>query len=109
MNDIRAGRKVLLKGRIVSPVDMMGDQIKIAEDGKWYPHLSLRPLTNEQFHESEIAKMAELVSGKPIVTAKAQGKGFEFVLDDNTRVGLAYSTEHGLELFVYDSEGTRVM
>lgn len=109
MNDVNTGRKVLLGGRIVTPVGMYGDQVKIAEDGKWHPHLSLRPLTEDQFHEATIDHMASLVAGKTIVTAKAKGRGFEFILDDNTRIGLAYSTENGLDLFVYDPEGNKVL
>jgi len=109
IDDLNSGRKVLLGGRIVTPIGMYGDMVKIAEDGKWHPHLSLKPLTEEQFHEAELEKMSEAVSGLPIVKAKAKGRGFEFILEDNTRVGLMYSTEQGIELFVYDSEGKRII
>ncbi len=34
-DDIRAGRKVLYKGRIVTPIGMRGREVRLAEDGKW--------------------------------------------------------------------------
>jgi hypothetical protein len=107
--DIRSGRKVVLKGRIVTPIEMAGDQIKIAEDGLWHPHSSLQPLTEDQFHEAMIQEMASLVEGKVISTAKAQGRGFQFVLDDNTRVGLSYASNGRLELSILDPSGQRLM
>jgi hypothetical protein len=106
---LKRGTKALLRGRIVTPIDMGGSDVKIAEDGEWYPHAALRPLTEEQIREDAISQMSKLVEGKQILTVKAKGRGVQFVLDDNTRVGLDYASGENLELSVVDPDGERVL
>jgi hypothetical protein len=106
-NDIANGTQVLLRGQIVTPVDIGGDKVKIAEDGQWYPHAALRPLSEDQIREDVILQMSEMVAGKQILTLKAKGRGVQFVLDDNTRVGLDFSSGDNLELSVIDPDGKR--
>lgn len=115
-DDIKNGRKVLLQdsrsalnGRIVTPIDMAGREVKLAEDGQWHLHEFLRPLAQDQIQEELISSMVSLVEGKSISTMKAKGRGVEFVLDDNTRVGLALTSGEDLELSVTDSDGQRIL
>jgi hypothetical protein len=53
--------------------------------------------------------MADLVNGKSISTMKAKGRGVEFVMSDNTRVGLTITAGENLELSVTDSDGKRIL
>lgn len=108
-DDIKTGRKCLLNGRIVTPIDMAGRKVKLAEDGQWHLHELLRPLTEDQIREDLVAAMAALVEGRAISTMKAKGRGVEFVLDDNMRVGLTITTGENLELSVTDSDGQRIL
>lgn len=108
-NDLKTGRKCLLNGRIVSPIDMSGRKVKLAEDGKWHLHEHLRPLTEDQIRDEVVAAMSALVSGKSISTLKAKDRGVEFVLNDNTRVGLTVTSGDYLELSVIDSDGQRIL
>ena len=108
-DDIKKGRKVILNGRIMTPIDMGGHKVKLAEDGKWHLHELLKPLTQYQIREELISTMADLVEGKSISTMKAKGKGVEFVLSDNTRVGLTITAGENLELSVTDSDGKRIL
>lgn len=108
-DDIKNGRKCLLKGRIVTPIEMGGRHVKIAEDGQWHLHTLLQPLTQDQIREELISEMADLVEGKSISTMKAKGRGVEFVLNDNTRVRLTITSGENLELGVIDSDGQRIL
>lgn len=115
-DDIKSGRKVLLQnsrsvlnGRIVTPIGMSGRKIKLAEDGQWHMHESLRPLTEDQIRGEHIRAMVALVEGRQISTVKAKGRGVEFVLNDNTRVGLTITSGENLELSVTDSDGQRIL
>lgn len=108
--DLKNGRKAILKGKIVTPIDMGGDKVKIAEDGQWYRHVEMSPLTEDQIREEFIIELSNLVEGKQITTMKAKGRGVEFVLDDNTRVSLDYDPENPhLKLRVIDPEGKRIL
>lgn len=108
--DLKNGVKVVFKGRIVTPIDMSGEQIKIAEDGKWHRHEAMSPLTEEQFREDTVLQLSNLVEGKQITTMKAKGRGVQFILDDNTRVSLEYDPENpNLKLIVIDPEGKRIL
>lgn len=107
--DLKAGRKCLLGARIVTPIGMRGRDVKLAEDGKWHPHESLRPLTEDQIRAEVVAAMSGLVEGKHISTMKAKGRGVEFVLNDNTRVGLTITSGENLELSVISSDGQRIL
>jgi hypothetical protein len=108
-NDIKSGKKCLLKGRIVTPIDMGGRSVKLAEDGKWHLHESLRPLTEDQIRDEVVETMAAFVAGKSISTLKAKGGGVEFVMSDNTRVGLTITSADSLKLSVTDSDGKRIL
>lgn len=108
-DDLKTGRKCLFKGRIVTPIDMAGRKVKLAEDGQWHLHEHLKPLTQYQIREELIKAMADLVEGKSISTLKAKGRGVEFVLSDNTRVGLTFTSGENLELSVTDSDGQRIL
>jgi hypothetical protein len=108
-SDAKNSRKVLYKGRIVTVLDVSGAVVRIAEDGKWYPHIDFRPLTEDQLREEFIQKMSVLVEGKKISTLKAEGRGVQFVLDDNTRVGLDFASQENLKLSVIDPDGKRIL
>ncbi len=109
IDDIKNGKKCLLNGRIVTPIRMAGRDVKLAEDGKWHFHESLRPLTEDQLRDEVISAMSGLVEGRSISTMKAKGRGVEFVLSDNTRVGLTITSGENLELSVTDSDGQRIL
>jgi len=109
-DDLRNGRKAILRGRIVTPIDMSGAEAKIAEDGKWYLRADMSLLAEEQLREELVQNMSNLVEGKQITTMKAKGRGVEFILDDNTRVSLDYSPQNlNLKLMVTDPEGKRIL
>jgi len=109
-SDLKNGRKAVYKGRIVTPIDMGGDQVKIAEDGQWHHYLELSPLTEDQIREEVILELSNLVEGKQIATMKAKGRGVQFILDDNTRVGLDCTPGNAdLKLSVTDPEGKRIL
>ena len=108
-DDIKRGRKVLLNGRIVTPIELGGRKVKLAEDGQWHMHEHLLPLTEDQIRDELVAAMSALVAGKHISTMKAKGRGVQFVLDDNTRVGLTITSGEKLELSVTDSDGQRIL
>ena len=109
IDDIRAGRKVIYKGRIVTPIEMSGAKVKLAETGQWERHLDLRPLVSEQIREAFIEDVLSLVEGKSIVTIKTLGKGFQLVLEDNTRVSVDYAPDELLSISVLNPEGEKVL
>jgi len=88
---------------------MSGDQIRLAEDGQWHPHLQMLPLTSEQIRQETIDQMAAEVAGKTIATLIPEGAGVSFVLEDNTRVGLSYGPDNTLKLSVTDPDGERIL
>lgn len=112
--DVRRGRKVIgckgpIRGRILTPTSLSGTSVKIAEDGEWYPQAWIAPLAEEQIREELIRTMVDFVEGKSIINLKANGPGVEFILDDNTRVSLKYSSEGLLALGVIDALGNKVV
>jgi len=109
VKDVKQGCKVLLNGRIVTAIELSGGNAKVAEDGKWYSQLDLRPLTQDQLRDEVISQMSALCQGKSIVTLVAKGKGVQFVLDDNTRVGLDYTSKGYLKLSVVNADGKKVL
>jgi hypothetical protein len=109
VEDVRRGRKVVLGGKIVTAIDLSGAKVLIAEDGQWHPHDSVHPLTEEQLRDERIQEMSRLVEGKQIVTLLRKGKGVQFVLEDNTRVGLDYASKEDLTLSIVDPDGTRIL
>lgn len=107
--DIKKRRKVICKGRIVTPIAMAGTVVQMAEDGKWYEHESLHPLAEEQIHELLVQEMVAHCAGKPIITLNAKNKGVQFVLEDNTRITLSCRSGGKFQLSVTDSEGQKVL
>jgi hypothetical protein len=108
--DLKKGRKAIFRGNIVTPIDMGGDKVKIAEDGQWHHYLDLSPLTEDQLREEVILELSNLVEGKQITSMKAKGRGVQFILDDNTRVGLDCAAGSAdLKLSVIDPEGKRIL
>jgi hypothetical protein len=108
--DLKNGRKAIFRGRIVTPIDMAGADVKIAEDGLWHPRAEMSYLTEDQIREEVMLELSNLVEGKQIATMKAKGKGVEFILNDNTRVGLDCAPGNSdLKLSVTDPEGKRIL
>jgi hypothetical protein len=108
-DDVRRGRKVVLGGKVVTAVDLSGASVMIAEDGQWHSHDRVYPLTEEQLQDELIQEMSRLVEGKQIVTLLRSGKGVQFVLEDNTRVGLDYVPGEDLTLSIIDPNGMRIL
>jgi len=109
VEDVQNGCKVLLKNRIVTAIELSGRNAKLAEDGKWYSQLELRPLAQDQLRDELIDKMSAFCQGKSIVTLVAEGKGVQFVLEDNTRVGLDITATGDLKLSVVNADGRKVI
>ncbi len=109
-NDIVNRRKVLLKGRIVTVIDLAGSKACIAEDGKWYEHKMFFELTDKDIVQVRLERIAALVAGKSIATLKSNGTGIQLVLEDNTRLGITYTRDgEGISFSVIDSSGTKVL
>lgn len=108
--DLKNGRKAIFRGRIVTPIDMAGADVKIAEDGLWHPRAEMSYLTEDQIREEVILELSNLVEGKQITSMKAKGRGVQFILDDNTRVCLDCAAGSAdLKLSVIDPEGKRIL
>ena len=109
-DDIVNKRKVLLKGRVVTIINLAGRSACIAEDGKWYENRLFYELTDADKVKVHLEKISALVSGKTIATLKSKGTGVQLVLDDNTRFEVTYSQDgEGLVFSVIDSDGTKVL
>ncbi len=108
-DDIRSGRKVIYRGRVVTPVEMAGATVKLAETGQWAHLDEIRPLVAEQIHEDFIHSMLPLVEGKSIAMVKTQDKGFQLVLEDNTRISVGYAPGGSLNISIMDPEGERIL
>ena len=108
-DDIRSGRKVIYRGRVVTPVEMAGATVKLAETGQWAHLDEIRPLVSEQMHEDFIRSMLPLGEGKSIAMVKTLNKGFQLVLEDNTRVSVGYATDGSLNISIMDPEGERIL
>ena len=108
--DVANRRKVLLKGRVVTVIDLAGRKARIAEDGQWYDNKMLFELTDEDRVQVRLEKIAALVTGKTIATLKSNGTGIQLVLEDNTRLGITYSKDDvGIDFSVIDTDGTKVL
>ena len=108
--DIVNRRKVLLKGRVVTVIDLAGRRARIAEDGEWYEHKMFFELTDKDIVQIRLERIAALVSGKTIATLKSNGTGIQLVLEDNTRLEVTYSKDgEGISFSVTDSGGTKVL
>ncbi len=108
--DIANRRKVLLKGRVVTVINLAGSKCCIAEDGKWYENRLFHELTDEDRVKVRLEKIAGLVAGKTIATLKSNGTGIELVLEDNTRLGIKYHKDgEGIVFSVTNSGGTKVL
>ncbi len=109
-NDVVNRRKVLLKGRVVTVIDLAGSKARIAEDGEWYEHKMFFELTNKDIVQIRLEKITALVTGKTIATLKSNGTGIQLVLEDNTRLGVTYSKDgEGISFSVVDSGGIKVL
>ncbi len=103
-------RKVLLKGRVVTVIELAGSKAKIAEDGKWYEHKMFFELTDKDIVQVRIEKIAELIIGKTIATLKSNKTGMQLVLEDNTRLDVTYSRDgEGITFSVINSDGKKVL
>ena len=103
-------RKVLLKGRVVTVIDLAGRRARIAEDGKWYEHKMFFELTDKDIIQIRLEKIAALVAGKSIATLKSNGMGIQLVLDDNTRLEVTYVRDgEGITFSVLTSDGNKVL
>jgi hypothetical protein len=107
--DVANRRRVVLKGRIVTIIDIAGREAKIAEDGQWYKHSEFHPLVEEDIQVEHINAVIDKIAGKSIATLKPLDTGFQFVLEDNTRVDVRYGAGEELNVIVYDSNGERVL
>lgn len=109
-DDIVNRRKVLLKGRVVTIIDLAGRKARIAEDGQWYENRMLYELTDKDIVQVRLEKIAALVTGKTIATLKSNGTGIQLVLDDNTRLGITYHKDgEGISFSVTDSDDKKVL
>jgi len=107
--DVASRRKVVLKGRVVTIIDISGSTAKIAEDGQWYKHSEFYPLVKEDLQAEHINAVMEKITGKGIAALKPLDTGLQFVLEDNTRVDVRYSASEALNVVVYDSNGEQVL
>ncbi len=112
--DIKSGKQVVgsrgpLRGHILTPTAMSGSKVKLAETGEWYEHTWLKPLAEAQIREALVQKVLGFAEGKAIVSIQPSGRGVQFVLEDNTRIRLAYSAQDDLRLSVRDSTGKQVL
>jgi len=108
--DAKNKRRVILKGRIVTVIDMSGSKVRIAEDGLWYEQNLFFELTDDDKIQEHLGRIKELVAGKSIATLKPNETGIQLVLDDNTRLGVTYSkNEEGITFSVTDSNGNKVL
>ncbi len=109
--DVANRRQVLLKGRVVTILDLAGSVARIAEDGKWYEHKMFFELTDKDIVQARLEKIAALVTGRSIATLKStNGTGIQLVLEDNTRLEVTYSKDgEGIAFSVIDSNGKKVL
>ncbi len=103
-------RKVLLRGCIVTVIELAGSKARIAEDGKWYEHKMFFELTDKDIVQVRLEKIAALIAGKTIATLKSNGTGIHLVLEDNTRLEVTYSKDgEGITFSVLNSDGNKVL
>lgn len=107
--DVANRRRVILKGRIVTVIDIAGRKARIAEDGKWYNHSEFFPLAEEDTRSEHLCSVSDNVVGKAIAAIKPLGTGFHFILEDNTRMVVSYGIGDPLNVTVYDSDGNKVL
>lgn len=107
--DIKNRRRVILKGRVVTIIDLAGRKAKIAEDGQWYPHKMFFPMTEKTILLDHIEDLKSRVAGKSIATLKHTDTGIQLILDDNSRLDIRYAKDKdGLTFSVIDSDGNKV-
>ncbi len=108
--DIADRRKVLLKGRIVTIIDLAGSKALIAEDGKWYEHKMFFELMDKDKTQVRLEQIKSLIAGKSVATLKSNRTGIQLVLEDNTRLEITYSKDgEGITFSVMDSDGNKVL
>lgn len=106
--DVANSRRVVLKGRVVTIIDIAGSKAKIAEDGLWYNHAEFFPLVKDDILVEHINAVVDNIGGKRIATLKLLDRGIQFVLEDNTRVDVRYSASEALNIIVFDSNGEKL-
>ena len=102
-------RKVILKGRIVTVIDLAGYSARIAEDGKWHHMKDFFPLTEEHIRDEHIEDINRHVRGRSIATIKPNGTGVQLVFDDNTRLLVKYDHAEGIVFGIIDSDENKVL
>lgn len=107
--DIQDRRRVVLRGKVVTIIDLAGSKARIAEDGKWYEHEMFFPLTGEQLQQEFIDEVKEQIAGKTIASVKTVDTGIQVILTDNTRLEFCYTGQFGVFLSVVNSDGKRVL
>ena len=108
-SDIAERRKVILDGRMATVIDLAGSRVKIAEDGLWHEHTRFRPLAHEDIQKTHVDAVMSLIAGKNIAALRTEDKGFEFILEDNSRILVNYAAGESLTIKVLDSNGRRVL
>lgn len=108
-SDIAEHRKVILDGRTVTVIDLAGSKVKIAEDGLWHEYTRFRPLAHEDLQKAHTDAVVALVGDKSIAALRTLDNGFEFVLEDNSRILINYSKRESLTIKVLDSNGQKVL
>ena len=108
-DDVANRRKVILRGKIVTVVDISGRKARIAEDGLWYDHTEFFPLTEEHISLDTISTISAELVDKKIATIKPQGEGIQFIFEDNTRLSVVYSKKDGISLILKDSNDNRIV
>lgn len=111
--DIRPGSKnknrAVLKGRVVTIIELAGRKARIAEDGQWYLRKMFFPLTKDNILQDHIEDIKSSIAGKSISTLKSTDIGIQLILEDNTRLDVSYSKDEGLAFSVINSDGNKVL
>ena len=108
--DIADRRKVLLKGRVVTVIELTGSKVRIAEDGLWHEANLFFELTDKDKTQVRLEAIKSLVEGKSIATLKSNRTGIQLVLEDNTRLEVTYSKDgEGITFSVLNSNGKKVL
>ena len=109
IHDIANRRKVVLRGKVVTIIDLSGRKARIAEDGLWYDHKEFFPLTEEHISVDTVNTINRHISGKKIATVKPQNEGIQLIFEDNTRLFVVYSKQEGISFILKDSDDNKVV
>ena len=109
IKDVANRRKVILRGRVVTIIDLSGRRARIAEDGLWYDNTEFFPLTDEHITEDIISSINSAVSDKKIAAVQPCNEGIQTILEDNTRLFVVYSKKDGISFMLKDSDDNRIV